>query len=146
MNRWLGGERRVGRSLSRRTEVDVKQIVISAGSVRAEAVLNDSPTAQQVWEALPIEGRANVWGDEIYFEIPVAEEEAPDARAEVEVGELGYWPVGQAFCIFYGPTPVSRGDKPRAYSPVNILGQITGDATVFRAVRGGTTVRIERAG
>jgi len=146
VNRWLGGERRVGRSLSRRTEVDVKQIVISAGSVRAEAVLNDSPTAQQVWEALPIEGRANVWGDEIYFEIPVDEEEALDARAEVEVGELGYWPVGQAFCIFYGPTPVSRGDKPRAYSPVNILGQITGDATVFRAVRGGTTVRIERAG
>ena len=146
MNRWLGGERRVGRSLSRRTEVDVKQIVIIAGSVRAEAMLNDSPTAQKVWEALPIEGKANVWGDEIYFGIPVEAEQAPDARAEVEVGELGYWPVGKAFCIFFGPTPVSRGDKPRAYSPVNVLGQITGDATVFRAVRGGTTVRIERAG
>lgn len=124
----------------------MKQIVISAGPVRAEAMLNDSPTAQQVWEALPIEGRANVWGDEVYFEIPVSEEAAPDARAEVEVGELGYWPVGQAFCIFFGPTPVSQGDKPRAYSPVNILGQISGDATVFRAVRGGTTVRIERVG
>jgi hypothetical protein len=109
-------------------------------------MLNDSPTAQQVWEVLPIEGRANVWGDEVYFEIPVSEEAAPDARAEVEVGELGYWPVGQAFCIFFGPTPVSQGDKPRAYSPVNILGQISGDATVFRAVRGGTTVRIERVG
>lgn len=146
MNRWLGGERRVGRSLSRRTEVDVKQIVIIAGSVRAEAMLNDSPTAQKVWEALPIEGKANVWGDEIYFGIPVEAEQAPDARAEVEVGELGYWPVGKAFCIFFGPTPVSRGDKPRAYSPVSVLGQITGDATVFRAVGGGATVRIERAG
>jgi uncharacterized protein len=124
----------------------VNQIVISAGSVRAEAVLNDSPTAQQLWEALPIEGKANVWGDEIYFEIPVSAEQAPDARAEVQVGELGYWPVGRAFCIFYGPTPASRGEEPRAYSPVNVLGKITGDATVFRGVRGGTTVRIERAG
>jgi len=124
----------------------VKQIVIIAGSVRAEAMLNDSPTAQEVWEALPIEGKANVWGDEIYFGIPVEAEQAPDARAEVELGELGYWPVGKAFCVFFGPTPVSRGDKPRAYSPVNVLGQITGDATVFRAVRGGTTVRIERGG
>jgi hypothetical protein len=128
-----------------RTEGDVNQIVISAGSVRAEAVLNDSPTAQQVWEALPIEGRANVWGDEIYFEIPVAAEQAPDARAEVKVGELGYWPVGRAFCIFFGPTPVSRGREPRAYSPVNVLGEIAGDATVFRSVSGGAAVRIERA-
>jgi len=127
-------------------EVDVNQIMISAGSVRVEAVLNDSPTAQQVWEALPIEGRANVWGDEIYFEIAVAAEQAPDARAEVRVGELGYWPVGRAFCIFYGPTPASRGQEPRAYSPVNILGEIVGDATVFRGVRGGTAVRIERVG
>ena len=124
----------------------MNQIVISAGSVRAEAVLNDSPTAQQLWEALPIEGKANVWGDEIYFEIPVSAEQAPDARAEVQVGELGYWPVGRAFCIFYGPTPASRGEEPRAYSPVNVLGRVTGDATVFRGVRGGTAVRIERAG
>lgn len=124
----------------------MKQIVISAGSVRAEAELNDSPTAQQVWEALPIEGRANVWGDEIYFEIPVSAEQAPDARAEVQVGELGYWPVGHAFCIFYGPTPASRRKEPRAYSPVNVLGKIIGDATMFRAVPGGTAVHIERAG
>jgi hypothetical protein len=124
----------------------MNEIVITAGSVRAEAELNDSPTAQQVWEALPIEGKANVWGDEIYFEIPVSAQQAPDARAEVQVGELGYWPVGQAFCIFYGPTPASRGEEPRAYSPVNVLGEIVGDATVFREVRGGTIVRIERTG
>jgi len=68
------------------TEVDVNKIAISAGSVRVEAELNESATAQQVWEALPIDGRANTWGDEIYFEIPVTAEQAPDARAEVEVG------------------------------------------------------------
>lgn len=124
----------------------MKTIIISAGDVSLTAELNDSPTAQQVWEALPIEGTANVWGDEIYFEIPVAAEQAPDARAEVEVGELGYWPVGQAFCIFFGPTPVSNDERPRAYSPVNVLGRVQGDAMRFRAVRGGQKVRITRQG
>ena len=76
------------------------RITIVAGSVTMDAELNDAPTAQRIWESLPITGRAMVWGDEIYFEIPVAVEQAPDARADVEVGELGYWPVGRAFCIF----------------------------------------------
>ena len=123
----------------------MNKVVITAGSVHAEAELNDGPTAQQVWEALPIEGSASIWGDEIYFEIPVRSGQEADARADVDVGELGYWPVGHAFCIFYGPTPVSTGDRPRAYSPVNILGRVLGDATVFRAVRSGATVTIERA-
>ena len=121
------------------------KIVIEAGSVSMEAELNDSPTAQQIWEALPIEGRANTWGDEIYFEIPVVSAQARDARAQVEVGELGYWPVGHAFCIFFGPTPVSTDARPRAYSPVNVLGRVSGDATQFRAVRDGATVRLSRA-
>ena len=121
------------------------KIVIEAGSVTVEAELNDSQTAQQIGEALPIEGTANTWGDEIYFEIPVVAAQAPDARAQVEVGELGYWPVGHAFCIFFGPTPVSTDERPRAYSPVNILGRVSGDATQFRAVRDGAIVRLSRA-
>ena len=117
-------------------------IIISAGEVSLPAELNDSPTARQVWETLPIEGPAKIWGDEVYFEIPVVAGQGPDARAEVEVGELGYWPVGRAFCIFFGPTPVSTDERPRAYSPVNVLGRVLGDATRFRAVREGTRVRI----
>jgi len=97
-----------------------------------------------IWESLPIDGQANTWGDEIYFEIPVVAEQEPGARADVEVGELGYWPVGHAFCIFFGPTPVSRGDKPRAYSPVSILGKVKGDARQFRVVHQGDPVRLER--
>jgi hypothetical protein len=62
----------------------------------------------------------------------------------VEVGELGYWPVGRALCIFFGPTPVSHGDQPRAYSPVNLLGRILGDAILFRQVKSGEKVVIER--
>jgi hypothetical protein len=123
----------------------MKRIIIDAGGVSLSAELNDSPTAQQVWEALPMEGQANVWGDEIYFEIPVVAEQAPEARAEVEVGELGYWPVGHAFCVFFGPTPASTDERPRAYSPVNILGQVLGDATQFRSVRNGELVSLRRA-
>ena len=121
------------------------EIVIEAGSVRMEAELDDTPTAQQVWDALPIEGSANLWGDEIYFEIPVVAAQEADARALVEVGTLGYWPVGHAFCIFFGPTPVSTDERPRAYSPCNILGCVLGDATRFREVRNGETVILSRA-
>jgi hypothetical protein len=118
------------------------RITIVAGSVTMDAELNDTPTAQVIWESLPITGRAMVWGDEVYFEIPVAMEQAPDARADVKVGELGYWPVGRAFCIFFGPTPVSTGGQPRAASPVNIVGRVLGDATVFRQVSAGATVTL----
>ncbi len=121
------------------------RITVTAGSVTLEAELNDGPTAQAIWEALPITGRANTWGDEVYFAIPVQAEQEPDARADVGVGELGYWPVGNAFCIFFGPTPASDGPEPRAASPVNILGRVLGDATEFRQVGSGEKVTLSKA-
>lgn len=120
------------------------KIMITAGEVALPAELNDSPTAQQIWQALPFEGRANIWGDEIYFEIPVMASQAMNARVDLEVGELGYWPVGHAFCIFFGPTPVSIDERPRAYSPVNVLGRVSGDPTLFKKVPPGAVVRLER--
>jgi len=123
----------------------MRKIRISAGKVQAEAVLNDSPTATKIWEALPIEGRGNTWGDEIYFTIPVEAAQEKDAREVVAVGELGYWAPGSAFCIFFGRTPASTDERPRAASAVNILGTVQGDATIFRAVASGTRVRLERA-
>jgi hypothetical protein len=122
----------------------MNRITITAGSVSLPAELYDSPTARQIWQALPIEGRANTWGDEIYFEISVKAEQEPGAREEVTVGELGYWPVGHAFCIFFGPTPASTDERPRAYSPVNLLGRVIGDATRFRAVKDEARVRLTR--
>ena len=119
-------------------------ITISAGDISLPAKLNDSPTARQIWESLPLEGRASVWGDEIYFGIPVMASQALSARVEVEVGELAYWPVGHAFCIFFGPTPLSTDDRPRAYSPVNVLGRVQGDAALLRVVSDGAVVRVER--
>lgn len=124
----------------------MNRIMITTGAVSLPAELNDNLTARQIWAALPLEGQANIWGDEIYFEIPIHASQEPDARAEVEVGELGYWPLGHAFCIFFGPTPVSTNEKPRAYSPVNILGRVLGEATRFRAVPSGAKVQLVRAG
>jgi hypothetical protein len=121
-----------------------RRIRITAGKVAAEAILNESPTASQIWEALPIEERGNTWGDEIYFSIPVDSKPEKDARDVVAVGELGYWPPGTAFCIFFGRTPASTDERPRAASPVNIVGKVVGDATAFRTVSSGTRVKLER--
>ena len=121
------------------------KIVITAGDVALPAELNNSPTAHQIGEALPLTGHANLWGDEIYFEIPVMASQARDARVEMTVGELAYWPVGQAFCIFFGPTPVSLDQRPRAYSPVNVVGRVLGDTSQFRSIKQGALIRLEWA-
>jgi hypothetical protein len=122
-----------------------RRIQITVGKITQTALLNDSYTADAIWNALPLEGHANLWGDEIYFDIHVDLEEGEDAKQEMDVGELGYWPVGKAFCIFFGPTPVSSGEKPRAYSNVNPFGKIEGDASVFRTVTDGEKVTVSRS-
>lgn len=121
----------------------MRKIKITAGKVSAEAELYDTATAEAIWNALPIQARANTWGDEIYFSIPVhlAEE---NAQAVVALGDLGYWPPGHAMCIFFGPTPVSRGNEIRPASPVNVWGKVLGDPKVFKQVPAGTTITVER--
>lgn len=123
----------------------MRTITITAGKITVTATLDAGRTADAIWNALPLEARASTWGDEIYFSIPVTcDPESP--REVVEMGDLGYWPPGSAFCIFFGPTPASRDREIRPASPVNVFGRIQGDATVFKAVRSGTTVTIGRAG
>jgi uncharacterized protein len=105
--------------------------------------LNDSPTAAAIESALPIQAIARTWGEEIYFPISV-ERKLDDTAAEVvEVGDLGYWPSGKALCIFFGPTPASRGEEIRPASAVNLVGKVLGDAKQFRIVEEGELVRIE---
>jgi hypothetical protein len=117
------------------------KIHITAGGVEAEAELNDTRTAQAIWEALPITGRVNLWGDEIYFSIPV-DLKLEAGREVVSIGDLGYRPDGRAFCIFFGPTPISQGDEIRPASPVTVFGKVIGDTTVFKKVTEGTKIII----
>lgn len=121
-----------------------KKIMIEAGGVRVEADLNETETARLIWDALPVEATANTWGDEVYFDVPVRTG-LENAVEVVSIGDLGYWPQGPAFCIFFGPTPMSRGDEIRPASAVNIVGEVQGDATVFRAVSAGQAIRLSRA-
>ena len=121
-----------------------KLILIRAGGVTVTATLNDSTTAGAVWGALPITGRVQTWGDEIYFPITVDAAEAPDAAETVDKGAVAYWPPGNALCLFWGPTPMSRGDEIRPASAVNVIGAIDGDPTVLGAVPGGAEIVVER--
>jgi len=123
----------------------MQNIIIKSGNVTLQATLNDSATSELIYNALPIEGSVNLWGDEIYFSIPVMTVLESDSREEMELGELGYWPTGQAFCIFYGPTPASSGDKPVAASAVNVLGKLNGDFSNVREIPYGEIITIEKA-
>jgi hypothetical protein len=132
--------------LSRQEEEKMgKKIRILVSDLKIEAELNESKTAQLIWEALPIEAKANTWGEEIYFGIPVKTGIEEGAREVVSLGELGYWPTGHAFCIFFGPTPASKGDEIRAASAVNVIGKVSSDPKVFRKARDGEKVVLEKA-
>jgi hypothetical protein len=118
---------------------------ILTGDIAASALLNDSPTAQAIWQSLPLKAQASTWGDEIYFSISV---DLPlDQGVEVvDVGDLAYWPPGRAFCIFFGPTPMSRGNEIRPASAVNVVGRVDRDPEIFRKVLPGARIVLEAAG
>ncbi|MBM3219304.1 MAG: hypothetical protein FJZ38_11605 [Candidatus Rokubacteria bacterium] len=121
-----------------------RTIRITAGEVAATATLDASKTADAIWNALPIEAKASTWGDEIYFDVGLAIA-AESPKEVVALGDLGYWPPGSAFCIFFGRTPVSTGNEIRPASAVNVFGRVAGDPTVFKTVRSGIKVKLERA-
>jgi hypothetical protein len=120
-----------------------KVIRIKAGAIELSAELNETKTAQAIWAALPIRGEVNRWGDEIYFSVPL-KLEAENAQELVSSGDLGYWPPGTAFCIFFGPTPMSQGNEIRPASAVNIFGKINGDPKVLKEVSQGVAILIAR--
>ncbi len=123
-----------------------RKILISGdsfGELEAVIVHKNPKTAQAVMDALPFEGTANVWGDEIYFTIPVDSDEEK-GQQDMEVGDIAYWPVGKAMCIFFGPTPVSENEKPRAYSPVNLFARVVGDAKILKNVKDGETIKVSK--
>lgn len=103
---------------------------------------DDAPrTRDALTEALPVEGDAMRWGDELYFDVPLAVD-GENARSRVEVGTVAYWPAGSKLCLFWGPTPASGGDEPRAASPVNVVARVT-DVSALAAVEGDAHLRVE---
>ena len=123
----------------------IQKIVIKASHIAAEAELNESATATLIWQALPLKGVANTWGEEIYFRIPVSHDLAPNAKEVVQPGDLAYWPQGQAFCIFFGATPISGPGEIRPASAVNVVGRLLDDPTKFLSIQAGTSVLMEPA-
>ena len=113
------------------------------GKIQAAFVEKNPKTKAAILNALPFEGTANVWGDEIYFNIPAAAAEE-DSQQEMEEGDCAFWPMGNAMCIFFGPTPVSESEKPKAYSPVNMFAKIIGDPKIFKNVEDGDIIRVTR--
>jgi len=106
-----------------------KNIKIISKNFEFLVELNDSKTSQEILKKLPIVSRANRWGDEIYFQIPVYSE-LENGIDILDIGSVAYWPSGNAFCIFFGKTPASTGDKPQAVSPVTVIGKIIGDKSL----------------
>ncbi len=121
------------------------EIVITAGDQKLEGILNDSPTAKALTEALPLSANAQLWGEEIYFQVPSVVADLDDtATPVVQIGDLGYWPTGRAFCIFFGLTPTSVPGEIRPASPVNLVGRLYGDPCCFKLVPAGAKVRVEK--
>jgi len=123
------------------------RIIIKFALSSVEAELFDTPTGRAIYESLPIQRNVNRWGEEIYFEVPVHCELEENALAEVNVGDLAYWPNMPAFCIFFGRTPLSTSDQPMAASPVNVFGRILSlESELLSGIPDDANVVVERAG
>ena len=120
------------------------RIRISWQTGAVEAIIDSTPTAKKVWEALPCSASASTWGEEVYFEMPVTAELEPDARQVVDKGAVCFWVEGRSLALPYGPTPISQGDECRLISEVNVLGRIDGDARVLTEVVDGASIKVER--
>ncbi|CAN5861049.1 cyclophilin-like fold protein [soil metagenome] len=116
---------------------------INADKAELKAELDERPTSEEIWRQLPLEANANLWGDEIYFPVPVSVGPEDDAREVVEAGDVCYWPQGDALCIFFGPTPASQDEKPRAASSVTVVGRVVEGLDSAKAVASGETLRVE---
>lgn len=121
-----------------------RSMLIKVNKLEMFAELTNTPTAETLWDALPLQAQANRWGDELYFSVPFQVPLEADARAVVQAGEVAYWPDGPALCFFFGPTPVSRPGEIRAASAVNVCGTIRGDSTALRQVADKAMVALTR--
>lgn len=118
------------------------KIVIDGKQIKAE--LFDTECSRKIADALPIESKINEWGDEFYFSIRIKMPLDNTATTKVKVGDIGYWPPGEALAIFFGKTPLSKGQDPVPASEVNIVGRLIDDPAILKTLKGAKTIRIEK--
>lgn len=121
------------------------RIQIAIGKTKVFALLNETPTAAKLREALPFKAKAETWGGEVYFRIPMSAALEADAKQVVSPGAVCFWTQGNCLALPFGPTPIAEGKECRLADPCNILGKLEGDPTVLRHVRSGDPVLIEAA-
>ncbi|QOJ79517.1 hypothetical protein IG193_03390 [Infirmifilum lucidum] len=114
----------------------------SIGAVEVELTGRNQRTVDAIIRATPFESRVNLWGEEIYFSTPVKVGQEVGSEV-VDRGDVAYWPPGNAICLFFGPTPVSKPGEIRPASPVNVFGRIVGDLERLKRVKSGEKVRVE---
>ena len=118
------------------------KIIFEFENISIEAELNDSPTSKDLINLLPLEGISQIWGEEIYFSTSINKENDDLAKETVELGDIAFWPPGNAICLFFGKTPVSQGDEIRPASPTNVMGKIVGDLEILKTVNSGDKVKV----
>jgi uncharacterized protein len=121
-----------------------RKIRITVGGVQVEAELKSTKTAQEVYAALPVEAPVNTWGEEFYFKLNGVKDYRETATNQVKIGDVAFWGAGQVLAIFFGRTPMSLGPDPVPADRVNVIGRITGDATVLRRGMEAPLIRVER--
>ncbi|MCX7705837.1 MAG: cyclophilin-like fold protein [bacterium] len=114
----------------------------SIGKVLVELTDENPETVEKFLKILPVEGRANLWGEEIYFKIPIDKIEPENPRQVVKEGEIAIWIENPSLCIFFGKTPVSTAKEIRAYSDVNVIGRVKGDYEIFKKVKSGEKIKV----
>ena len=117
------------------------KIKIKNIELEVELAKKNPVTVEKILETLPIKSSTNRWGDEIYFETDVEIEEE-NSQEEVEIGDVAYWPPGKAICIFFGRTPVSTSNKPKAYSAVNVFGKVAKNLQLLKKIRDDEKVEV----
>lgn len=120
------------------------KVRFQAGAVQVTGELNDSPTARAIAQVLPLAAEVSTWGEEIYFTIPVHADLEPTAQDVVAWGDIGYWPRGQALCLFFGPTPISRPGEIRPASAVTVVGKLSGDIHRLKGITDGIIINMAK--
>ncbi len=121
-----------------------QRIKISVGGVSLEAELKSTRTANEIYEALPIETSVNMWGEEFYCKVPGVKDYRETATTQVKVGDVAFWGPGEMLAIFFGRTPMSMGEDPVPADRVNVVGRLVGDPKLLRQAMGAATIKIEK--